>query len=96
MKRHEVGKHELVGSRQDSKFHNQKQLRLGEEFENVSPLGGDASMDDRIDDNDAENNLEFREHYEQVLGFPFMHPQHDATLDSQLDADVARKNGIID
>ena len=41
------------------------------------------STDNRIDIDDTENNLEFRE--SMPAGGPFMHPMHDATADPQLD-----------
>lgn len=67
-----------------SAFDNQKQLRLGADS-TVEPqkLAGDQSTDNRIDINDAENNLEWRA--ETPAGGPFMHPMHDATADPQLD-----------
>lgn len=67
-----------------SAFDNQKQLRLGADPE-IQPqqLAGDHSTDNRIDVNDAENNLEWRE--TTPAGGPFMHPMHDATADPQLD-----------
>jgi len=63
---------------------NQKQLRLGAD-PGLEPqhLAGDASADNRIDINDAEDNLEWRA--ATPAGGPFMHPMHDATADPQLD-----------
>ncbi len=67
-----------------SAFNNQKQLRVFQDLETqVQHLSGDLSADNRIDVDDAEDNLKLREN--MPAGGPFMHPMHDATADPQLD-----------
>jgi len=74
-------------SNNDKEFTNQKQLRVAAEpNQSWSHLSGDESTDDRIDENDSEDNLPFRDSL--PLGWPFMHPMHDATADEQLDASL--------
>lgn len=43
-------------------------------------MAGDSMADDLLPDNDAEGNLDLRAAL--PLGYPFMHPMHDATLDT--------------
>ncbi|MBE3553811.1 hypothetical protein [Thermicanus aegyptius] len=43
-------------------------------------MAGDSITDDLLPYNDAEENLEYRS--QLPLGYPFMHPMHDATLDT--------------
>lgn len=92
MKKHVVGRHEELGLHQSYKdFYNQKQLRQGKDLVDVSSLSGDESADNRIDEDDYENNLEFRQHTaEYSLGL-FIHPMHDVTLDTQLNSDEMKK-----
>lgn len=49
--------------------------------ESASPeeFAGDSMTDDLLPANDAEDNLDFRASL--PLGYPFLHPMHDASLD---------------
>lgn len=43
-------------------------------------FSGDSLADNSQSQNDTEENLDFRT--QLPLGYPFMHPTHDATLDT--------------
>lgn len=66
-------------------FMNQKQLREGSGNQDVTHLSGDASTDDRVDDEgpvqEAHNALAMH----RQLGGNFMHPMHDASIDDQFE-----------
>lgn len=49
--------------------------------ESASPeeFAGDSMTDDLLPSNDTEDNLDFRASL--PLGYPFLHPMHDASLD---------------
>ncbi len=61
-------------------FNNQKQLRLGRNQEAVVHLSGDTSRDDRVEAANQASVIDAQ----PFLGFPFMHPMHDAAIDQQL------------
>lgn len=61
-------------------FANQKQLRAGQDQDAIVHLSGDASRDDRVE---VANQVSVMD-VQPFLGFPFMHPMHDASIDQQL------------
>jgi len=66
----------------DKKEHKEAEDFLINWDEHASPeeFAGDSMTDDLLPDNDVEENLALRASL--PLGYPFMHPMHDATLDT--------------